>query len=84
MHSSLRLVNERFQQVREQATRLFDLDADFRDLCEEYEACTQMMIRLEASGPSSAGMRNEYASLLLRLERELLRYLVEHPLPEES
>ena len=84
MNSSLRLVNERFHQVREELTRLFDRDADFRDLCEEYEACTQMMTRLESSGPSSVAMRNEYALLLLRLERELLRYLGEHPKPEES
>lgn len=84
MYSSLRLVNERFHQVREELTRLFDRDADFRDLCEEYKACTEVMTRLQSGGPSSVGMRNEYASLLLRLERELLRYLGEHSNPEES
>jgi hypothetical protein len=78
MHPSLRLVNERFQEVREQAIRLFERDETFRDLCEDYEACALTLARLEP-GTASEGLRNEYAALLLRLERELLRYLEEHP-----
>jgi uncharacterized protein involved in exopolysaccharide biosynthesis len=78
MHPSLRLVNERFQEVREQAIRLFERDETFRDLCEDYEACALTLARLE-SGTASEGLRHEYAALLLRLERELLRYLEEHP-----
>ena len=65
--------------VRDHAMRLFDEDESFRDLCEDYEACANTVARLEASGPAAQGMRNEYAALLLRLEREMLRYLEEHP-----
>ena len=84
MQMSLRLVSERFQQVQKRARRLFDLNADFRDLCDEYEACTETLAHLETGEPGSKGLRNEYAALLLRLERELLRCMEEHPDCEES
>jgi hypothetical protein len=84
MQMSLRLVSERFQQVEKRARRLFDLSVDFRDLCDEYEACTETLAHLQTGGRESAGLRNEYAALLLRLERELLRCMEEHPECEES
>jgi hypothetical protein len=84
VHSSLRVVNERFQQVREQAALLFERDESFRDLCEDYEACAKTVARLESCRSTSEAIRSEYAALLLRLERELLRYLEEHPALEES
>jgi hypothetical protein len=84
MHPSLRLVRDRFRLVRDRATRLFERDVDFRDLCDEYEACVATMTRLQSDGPSSEGMRKEYAALLLRLDRELLRYLEEHSERKES
>jgi len=84
MHPSLRLVSERLRQVRDRATRLFEHDLDFRDLCEEYEACVTTMTRLQYDGPSSEGMRKEYAALVLRLDRELLRYMEEHADRKES
>jgi hypothetical protein len=79
MHPSMRLVAERFQGARDRAQRLFELDENFRDLCDEYLECTGTVARLESGAGSSGGMRNEYAALQLRLERELLRYLEEHP-----
>lgn len=78
MDSALAMVSERFPQVQDRAAILFDRDDDFRELCEEYQACTQTVSRLESSGAASAAVRNEYAALRLRLERELLRYLEEH------
>lgn len=77
MNPSLKLVSERFEQVRARSARLFERDDNFRDLCEDYEACAKTLARLE-SCPSPGEMRNEYAALLLRLERELLRYLEAH------
>jgi len=79
MHPSLRLVAERFTHLRDHATRLFEEDENFRELCEDYEACASTVARLESSGVPSDALRNEYAALLLRLEREMLRYLEEHP-----
>src|SRR5262249_10877404 len=79
MNPSLRLVSERFAQIRDRAVQVFERDENFRDLCEEYEACTGTIARLESGGQSPQGLRNEYAALLLRLEHELLRYLEEHP-----
>jgi hypothetical protein len=79
MHPSLRLVSERFAHLRDRAVRVFEHDENFRDLCDEYEACTGTVTRLQSSGSASPGMRDEYAALLLRLEHELLRYLEEHP-----
>jgi hypothetical protein len=79
MHPSLRAVAGRFPQVLERIERIFARDEEFRDLCGEYQECTATVARLEASESSSQSMRQEYAVLLLRLERELLRYLEEHP-----
>lgn len=74
----MRLVSERFEQVRVRVAELFGRSEDFRDLCEDYEACAVTLTRLEAETSSSSDLRNEYAALLLRLERELLRFLEEH------
>ena len=72
-HSSLKLVEERLPQVRDGVARLFARDQDFRDLCEEYEACVTTLARLAAGDVK----RKEYGMLQLRLESELLRYLAE-------
>jgi hypothetical protein len=79
LHSSLALLSERFPHVRETAERLYENDESFRDLCQDYEACAGTVARLESCGSSSAAMRKEYTALLMRLERELLRFLEEHP-----
>jgi hypothetical protein len=76
---SARAANDRFPHVRERLMRLIDRDESFRDLCEEYEVCAETVVRLASGGVESAGIRMEYGALLLRLERELLRYLEEHP-----
>ena len=81
MHPSLRVITGRFPMIKEQAVRLFERDEDFHDLCVEYVACTETVSRLETtqSSTSREGLRREYTALLLRIERELLRYLEEHP-----
>jgi hypothetical protein len=66
-----------FPHVCERAAVLFERDETFRELCEDYEACAATVVRLQSCDPSE-GMCREYAALLLRLERELLRYLEEH------
>ena len=80
--SSLSLLHERLPQVRDRIAQLFASDEDFRDLCDEYEACARTILRFAAADVSSAGLRAEYAALLLRLERELLLYVEEHPSPD--
>jgi hypothetical protein len=77
-------VGERFQLVRERAAWLFERDPDFRDLCDEYDTCARTVARHAAGGASSEALRQEYAALMLRLERELLRHLEEHPERNES
>jgi len=78
MISSLQLVREQFPLAREQfphlrdrVVSLFDGDSVFRELCDDYEACTDALARQ----PASAGLRQEYAALQLRLETELLGFL---------
>ena len=78
-HSSLRLVSERFGPLRDRAVRAFERDPDFRDLCDEYQVCAETLASHEESPGSSEAVRREYAALLLRVERELLRHLDEHP-----
>jgi hypothetical protein len=78
-HSSLKLVSERFGPLRDRAVRAFERDPDFRDLCDEYQACVETLASHEERPRSSEAVRREYAALLLRVEREVLRYLDEHP-----
>jgi uncharacterized protein YdcH (DUF465 family) len=84
MHPSLKFLNERFHEVRDEMARLFERDEDFRELCEDYKSCAQTVARLQSSGLTTEGLRKEYSALLLRLERELLRYLEEHPAGGEA
>jgi hypothetical protein len=78
MHPALKLVSERLPNVREQASLLFENDEDFRELCDEYRACSETVARME-DAPDTTALRKEYAALRLRLEAELLRYLAENP-----
>jgi hypothetical protein len=71
MTPSLRLVREQFPQVRDRVAYLFEREEIFRELCEDYEACTLALARQE----SNEGLRREYAALRLRLEAELLSYV---------
>jgi hypothetical protein len=79
MHPALRLVDERLPHVREQAWRLFAHDDVFRELCDEYQMCSETTTRMEDETTADRALRNEYGALKLRLEAELLRYLAEHP-----
>jgi uncharacterized protein YdcH (DUF465 family) len=78
MDACMRLVIERFPSVQDEAKHLFTRDEAFRELCEDYEACTQASERLEGSRLDEEPLRREYRALRLRLEGELLRYLQEH------
>jgi hypothetical protein len=78
MNSALRLVGERLPRVREQVLRLFERDEVFRELCDEYQVCSETAARMESAAGASLALRDEYVALRLRLEGELLRYLVEH------
>lgn len=79
MSSSMRLVSERLPGVGERAAALYERDETFHDLCDDYEACAHAVSRLERPNGGNEGLRAEYAALQLRLERELLRYVEEHP-----
>jgi hypothetical protein len=71
MTSSLQLVTEQFPHLRDRVACLFARDQIFRELCEDYEACTQALSRQK----TSEGLQREYIALRLRLETELLRYV---------
>ena len=73
MLSCLQLVMEQFPHLRERVACLFETDVLFRELCEDYESCTDALARQ----PRSPGLRDEYMALRLRLETELLRHLDE-------
>ncbi len=67
-NSLLTLVIEHFPDLRSEVATLFDQDAVFRELCEDYEACSKALARQE----SNEALRREYTALRLRLETELL------------
>ena len=84
MHPALRRMCERFPLLRQEASVRFAWDEPFRDMCEDYDTCAETLAHLESSQAPPEGMRAEYAALLLRLERELLRHLGERPTYGES
>src|SRR5262245_15694382 len=71
------LLLERFPHVKNVSLQLLEQSETFRELCEEYEACTAAAERLSHSKGDEA-LRMEYAALRLRLEGELLRYIEDH------
>ena len=60
---------------RSEVACLFERDELFRELCEDYEACSLALARQE----STEALRREYAALRLRLETELLGRLHDAP-----
>jgi hypothetical protein len=72
----VKLLLERFPHVQAVSLLLLARHETFRELCEEYEACSEAAERLEHSGGDDA-IRKEYSALRLRLEGELLRYISE-------
>jgi hypothetical protein len=78
MSSSLKLVSEQFPHLRDRVLRLFEQDAVFQELCQDYEACRTALSR----APASQAMSREYTALRLRLEYELLRYMNDSEPPD--
>ena len=72
----MKLLLERFPTVQALALKRCEKQDSFRELCEEYFACTQVLARLERPD-SEESLRIEYGALRLRLEGELLRYIAE-------
>jgi hypothetical protein len=70
------LLMQRFPYVRDISLQLIVNHETFRELCEEYEACTDAAERLAHSEADEA-IRKEYSALRLRLEGELLSYISE-------
>jgi len=79
-HTSLTLVIEHFPGLRSEVGVLFAQDEVFRDLCEDYEACSQALARHE----SNEALRREYAALRLRLETELLERVRDASAPRDQ
>jgi hypothetical protein len=78
-HPSLTLVSERFGPLRDRAIRAFERDLISAICATSTRSARRRWPGHEESQRSSEAMRREYAALLLRVERELLRYLDEHP-----
>jgi hypothetical protein len=74
---ALRLVQQRFPHIKAASLQLLDKQEAFRDLCDEYAACTAVLERL-TDAASDQAMHKEYSALRLRVEGELLRYVSDH------
>jgi hypothetical protein len=72
----MKLLAERFPHVQALALKRCEQQDSFRELCEEYLACSQVLERL-ARPNAEENLRCEYGALRLRLEGELLRYIAE-------
>ena len=77
LRECLDLLRERFPHVNGVSLQLLERDETFRELCEEYAACTEVVERLTRSCSDEA-LRREYSALRLRVERELLGYISGH------
>ena len=77
LRKCLDLLRERFPHINGVSLQLLERDETFRELCEEYVACTEVVERLTRSGSDEA-LRREYSALRLRVERELLGYISGH------
>ena len=77
LRECLDLLRERFPHVNGVSLQLLERDETFRELGEEYVACTEVVERLTRSGSDEA-LRREYSALRLRVERELLGYISGH------
>ncbi len=82
-HACIHLLLERFPHLRSVSLHLLEKHETFHELCEEYEACTEVVERLTHCAADDA-IAKEYSALRLRLEGELLRYLSEHRSWNES
>ena len=74
---ALQLVQQRFPRIQGASLQLLDKQEAFRDLCDEYAACTEALERL-ADAEGDEALRKEYSALRLRIEGELLRYVAEN------
>lgn len=72
-----RLLSARFPHLQSVSLQLLERYAPFRELCEEYATCAEVLERL-ADSPADNPMRREYTALNLRIEGELLRYIGDH------
>jgi len=72
----MKLLLERFPHVQALALKRCERQDSFRELCEEYWACSEVLARLERPGAEES-LRSEYGALRLRLEGELLRHIAE-------
>ena len=72
----MRLLLERFPHVQALALKRCERQDSFRELCDEYQACSEVLARLERPGAEEE-LRSEYGALRLRLEGELLRCIAE-------
>ena len=72
----MKLLLERFPNLQALAVKRCEKQESFRELCEEYWACSQVLERLERPNAEES-LRTEYGALRLRLEGELLRYISE-------
>lgn len=69
-------VLERFPEYRSSLERLWSIDADFQNLCEEYQDCADAFrYWKESPADEASSRRSEYEVLLRDLEEEILCYL---------
>jgi hypothetical protein len=75
-HRSIGCVLNRFPEHRPSLERLWQIDASFQSLCDEYEDCTMALEYWRESASTEAPIfREEYAVLIKQLEEEVISYL---------
>jgi hypothetical protein len=70
-------VVERFPTCQQQIERLSREDADFREMCQDYDLAAQTLARWSRSLPKTEARIQEYQLLLQELEAEIYEALAD-------
>jgi len=74
--AGLSLIMDRFPEEGLKLRRLFKKNLSFRSLCNDYQECLAELQNWQQSTAEEAfAWRDEYAQLLLELEKEVRQYL---------
>jgi|KBSMisStaDraftv2_1062788.scaffolds.fasta_scaffold537393_2 uncharacterized protein YdcH (DUF465 family) len=75
MDNGLKTILLRFPEYRERIIKQIRENAEFEDLCSDYELCVDMVKMLETETALRHSKLEEYLEIKIELELEVLRYL---------
>ena len=79
IHPSIFLVMKRFPECKDTMLSLYQRNASFQSMCEDYQTCVKALTRWnEMKSGEAVVRRKEYGELIQSLESEIIRCLNEN------